>query len=689
MLNSTVFLPKQYLKYLVSILFIMIGVLACGTRSSSFSSSSSDSYNGTLNRDIVRAENIGKKNELNRYAIIIGNSDYIKAPLKNSVNDANSMEAVLKEIGFDVVKYENCNQKKMKKVIDEFGRNLKNYDVGLFFYAGHGVQVGGNNYLIPIDVELEGEDAVDYDCVRADRVLSKMEKAETKINIVILDACRNNPFERSWNRGTEGKGLAFMNAPSGSLIAYATSPGKTASDSNIKGNNGLYTSAILQHIKTPDIKILDMFERVRSTVIDESGKQQIPWEATSLTESFYFIDKSEISTTVTVESDVTGAEVRIDGVFAGNTPVKNYNIKAGNYRIVVIKEGYESFEQYISVEAGLNNKVYARLSKLYGKLSVDVEPSNARVKVSGISSFSNGMSLLPGEYSIEISANEYKSKSLRVYLKGGEDKTLNINLERKNVIPPVVIKEEPKIITEDYPSFTNSIGQKFVYIKPGTFMMGSPPDEKGRYSNEVQHQVTLTKGFYMQTTEVTQGQWKAVMGNNNPSYFKDCGDDCPVEQVSWNDCQDFIKKLNQMEGKDYRLPTEAEWEYAARAGSTTAFSFGDCLSTSQANYDGNYPLENCPNGEYRVKTIAVESFLPNAWGLYDMHGNVYEWCSDWYGSYSSSAVVDPTGASTGSYRVIRGGRCYSLAQYCRSADRSYGSPSARNYGLGARLARTP
>jgi formylglycine-generating enzyme required for sulfatase activity len=167
--------------------------------------------------------------------------------------------------------------------------------------------------------------------------------------------------------------------------------------------------------------------------------------------------------------------------------------------------------------------------------------------------------------------------------------------------------------------------------------------------------VTLTKGFYMQSTEVTQGQWKAVMGNN-PSYFKNCGDDCPVEQVSWNDVQEFIRKLNRREGGNkYRLPTESEWEYVARAGTDIPFAFGRCLSTDQANYDGNYPLSECSKGEYRQRTISVASFKPNSWGLYDMHGNVWEWCQDWYGDYPSGSATDPSGSSGGSYRVLRGG----------------------------------
>ncbi len=237
-------------------------------------------------------------------------------------------------------------------------------------------------------------------------------------------------------------------------------------------------------------------------------------------------------------------------------------------------------------------------------------------------------------------------------------------------------------------TFTNSIGMTFVQIPAGTFMMGSPSSESGRDNDENQHRVTLTQPFYLQTTEVTQGQWKAIMGSN-PSYFDSCGNDCPVEQVSWNDCQEFIRKLNQREGNGtYRLPTEAEWEYACRAGTTTPFNTGNCLSANEANYDGNYPYMGCSRGQYRKKTVSVGSFSPNAWGLYDMHGNVWEWCQDWKGDYPGGSVTDPEGPSSGQYPVIRGGSWSHNAGNCRSADRNISTPDYRSRFNGFRVAWT-
>lgn len=222
-----------------------------------------------------------------RLALVIGNGNYTgTGALKNPVNDARSMKVALEELGFDVLKYEDLTQQSMKRAIDEFGRELTNYDIGFFFYAGHGIQVGGANYLIPVNVHLQNENDVEYDCVRADRIMSKMETANVKTNIIVLDACRNNPFERSWARSTNGNGLAFMNAPQGSLIAYATAPGNTAADGD--GNNGLYTSSLLKHIKTPNANIESVFKKVRQDVIKASNGKQTPWESTSLTGDFYF-----------------------------------------------------------------------------------------------------------------------------------------------------------------------------------------------------------------------------------------------------------------------------------------------------------------------------------------------------------------------------------------------------------------
>ena len=245
----------------------------------------------------------------------------------------------------------------------------------------------------------------------------------------------------------------------------------------------------------------------------------------------------------------------------------------------------------------------------------------------------------------------------------------------------VPIHAQPK---KDPPkNFTNSIGMKFVWIAPGNFMMGSPKEEKERQDDETQHKVTLTKGFYMGVHLVTQEQWKEVMGNN-PSEFK--GEkNLPVEQVSWDDCQAFIKKLREKDKKLYRLPTEAEWEFACRAGTKTPFHFGDTISTDQANYYGRLIYGNGKKGVYREKTTPVGSFPANAWGLHDMHGNVLQWCQDWYGDYQQKDVVDPQGPEKGEGRVLRGGSWHNNPENCRSAYRNWNGPGYRISNFGFRL----
>lgn len=226
---------------------------------------------------------------------------------------------------------------------------------------------------------------------------------------------------------------------------------------------------------------------------------------------------------------------------------------------------------------------------------------------------------------------------------------------------------------------TNGLGMKFIYIPPGEFRMGSPAGKKDADDDEIQHKVTLTQGVYLQATQVTQVQWQKVMGNN-PSYFKTYRKDLPVESVSWDDVQTFIEKLNQSEDDfQYRLPTEAEWEYSARAGSNAEFYFG----AAHEDLKGYAWFYDNSNGT----THPVAKKKPNKWGLYDMYGNVWEWCQDCYEPYEVSDVINPCGLSSGLTRVIRGGSWSSIAEFCRSASRDGFVPSTRNDGLGFRLAR--
>ena len=259
-------------------------------------------------------------------------------------------------------------------------------------------------------------------------------------------------------------------------------------------------------------------------------------------------------------------------------------------------------------------------------------------------------------------------------------------------------------------SWMNALGMEFVWIPAGTFLMGSPMNEEGRHTDERQHEVRISDGFWMGKYEVTQGAWEAVMGTN-PSRFSDCGPRCPVESVSWEDTQEFVRRLNSREferGYVYRLPTEAEWEYAVRAGSDEATPEGAMrilgasnapVLDGQAWYRGNSGVayaggQDCSGWEQRqydaetCGTHPVGQKRANAWGMHDMLGNVWEWTGEWYGAYPSGTVTDPEGPKTGSGRVLRGGGWGSFARGVRSAFRGDGSPGIRSHFIGFRLVRT-
>ena len=275
--------------------------------------------------------------------------------------------------------------------------------------------------------------------------------------------------------------------------------------------------------------------------------------------------------------------------------------------------------------------------------------------------------------------DEQINRALQVVLaKEASDrpKTAKKFIERLKSKPNLSTTLKARSLPEVGDAITNSIGMKLVYISAGEFMMGSPQNEKSRDNDEgPRHKVKISKGFFMGTCEVTQAQYKAVM-DTNPSHFK--GDNLPLENVSWNKAMEFCWKLSNKDFATYRLPTEAEWEYACRAGITTPFNTGNTISTDQANYNGNDIYGNGCKGVYREKTTTVGSFASNAFGLHDMHGNVWEWCSNWrdndYYKSRPNIDADPQGPNKGSSRVIRGGSWSDSPGSCRSANRNGNLP---------------
>ncbi len=361
----------------------------------------------------------------------------------------------------------------------------------------------------------------------------------------------------------------------------------------------------------------------------------------------------------------------------------------GKYKVIATAPNHAPIEKTAIVSAGTDNKVDIAFPPDLGTLYVTTKPSGAVIKIMNYDKeFQQGIELPAGKYQIDAESG-FARASEWVTVSANEKNSVSLSLTQAEV-------------------FTNSLGMNFKWIGPGSFTIGSPTTETGRAMDEYQHKVTISKGFYIQTTEVTQKQWARLMGNN-PSYFTGCGDNCPVENISWLGAQEFIKKLKAKYNMNYDMPTEAEWEYACRAGSKTAIYTGPLsilsLNTgvelepiawyggnSCADYSG---ADDCSDRKgakikcQRCGTQPVGTKKPNAWGLYDMLGNVWEWCSDWYnnfpGGYNTGPVTDPRGPSVGTHRIIRGGGWFSGAAQCRSAFHDRSAPTATSKGVGLRV----
>jgi hypothetical protein len=238
-----------------------------------------------------------------RVALVIGNADYASAPLRNPVNDARAMASTLRGMGFDVLTAENEGRKGMLQKLREFRDRLRPESIGLFYYAGHAIQVKGQNFLIPVGATMRSEAEVDEESVNLATLLDRLEEAKNAINIVILDACRDNPFQRSFRSAS--RGLAPVDAPTGTLIAYATAPGRTASDG--EGANGLYTEEMLRALKVPGLKVEDVLKRVRAGVVQRTRGVQTPWDASSLIGDFYFIPPAPVTVAAASPSAVLPA----------------------------------------------------------------------------------------------------------------------------------------------------------------------------------------------------------------------------------------------------------------------------------------------------------------------------------------------------------------------------------------------
>ncbi len=531
-----------------------------------------------------------------RVALVIGNSTYTPGALRNPVNDATDMAAALKQVGFTVTLLRDADKAQIDSAVDTLTQQLRQgpETVGLFYFAGHGTLVDGHNYLLPVGTTINTRTDVKHRAVAAEWVLERMEETGNALNLLILDACRDNPFARQWRSGQQGLGTMSPGQGKQTLIAFATLPGKVAADLS-GGRNSPYTTHLLQHLGAPGLDVGEVFQRVRVGVKRDTGGQQTPQEWTTMEGKFYLGAAPEVVT-------------------APRLPERDPEEAA-----------WQMVEQ-----------------------STHVEDVKAFVQAYPKGRFATAAAL-----------------KLR-------------QLQRAAAGTQVAVGVPPEPVTSSGKTLRNALGMEFVRIPAGELRMGS--EDKNAYDDEKPvHTVRLTRAFYLGKYEVTQGQWQEVMGSNPSLSTGDANR--PVEQVSWDDVQAFLQRLNAREGgTPYRLPTEAEWEYAARAGSTTAYSFG-----TDAQQLGAYAWHSANAGS---TTHPVGQKQPNAWGLHDMHGNVLEWVQDWYGAYTAAPAVDPQGPAAGAYRVVRGGSWLGSAGGCRSASRGEAPPGLRDGGLGVRLLRT-
>ena len=385
--------------------------------------------------------------------------------------------------------------------------------------------------------------------------------------------------------------------------------------------------------------------------------------------------------TLSVSCPTPAVSLYVDKKSVGSLPW-NGNLKEGMHLLEVRKDGYRSQQKTIQLAQQQKLDVaFDALSAIQGNLSVNFKPFGSDVYVDGVKvgqspRVFNGV--LVGNHNVEIRKSGYAISRQTVTISEGQTASISGSLTSSTSSSSAnTLSSSGSSLSGNALTIPvkNGINIEMVKVEAGSFNMGATPEKENPYDSEKPvHRVTLTNNYYIGKYEVTQALWQVVMGNN-PSRFK--GDDLPVEKVSWDDCQDFISKLNAMTGKRFRLPSEAEWEYAARGGKKSrgyqysgSNTFGDV-----AWYYGN-------SGP---KTHAVGTKQPNELGIYDMTGNVWEWCQDWFGSYSSSPQTNPTGAASGSYRVYRGGSWCNSARDCRTSYRRGNTPDFRYFDLGLRL----
>jgi formylglycine-generating enzyme required for sulfatase activity len=564
-----------------------------------------------------------------RIALVIGNDSYTKSPaLVNARSDARSIAASLQKSGFEVILRTDLNDRGMREAVRQFKARLTGGTEAVFYFSGHGVQVGAGNYLLPIDIAPDSEEQVKDDGLALQKVLDDMAEQKTRFAVAIIDACRDNPFPKVGGRNIgSGKGLAASSPATGQMVLYAAGTGQTALDRlgpTDRTPNGVFTRVLLREMDRPGLPVDRILKNVRQEVVrlaQSVGREQVPALYDQSVGEFYFRGSAS-----------TVAEQRLEVAPVGLTEAQKEEKFWDEAKAVGNRE---AFEAYLSTYP---KGRYVSLAKA----------TIARLNVAGaqVASGSNPAPIRPQP-----------------------------PLQTASIAP------QPGTVFKDCDDCP-----EMVTIPAGNFLMGSKGDpfssDPPNASEQPQHSVSI-RSFALGKFEVTQEQWYAVMGTM-PSKFK--GRTLPVEQVSWEDAQVFVQKLSANTGKKYRLPTEAEWEYAARAGSQTNDYFFDYQTKFARQIQlGLYAW--FANNSSTTKPIGQK--LPNAFGLHDMQGNVWEWTQDCWNENYNSAPNNGSAWTRGdcSNRVMRGGGWRGDPTFWDVAFRSKDTVTHRNVMVGFRVAR--
>ena len=609
-----------------------------------------------------------------RVALVIGNSNYDHVPvLPNPRNDASDIGAALERLGFAVTRLENADRNSLWQGLQEFKRAAAVSKVAAVFYAGHGIEVDQRNFLVPVDARLASDQDVEFETVPLDLVMRALDGA-SELRLVILDACRDNPFaakmQRSGATRSIGRGLARLEPSEQTLVAYAAEAGTVASDGD--GRNSPYTAALLRHIEEPGLELDLMFRHVRDSVLSSTGGSQRPFTYGSLSSQGAYLTGRPTVESTTVEQSTSGDKIqsvsdRVDVNLAFWESIKDSKDPADFYAYL---EGFPN-----GIFAALARNKIERL-----KSATEEQKVPERTQVAAITPASIESSLELGrserrkvQEGLAVAgfdpgaADGLFGQRTRVaigkwQLSRGVDKTGYLDAKSAKVLIALAAEFVPARSPGDVFRDCKSCPQ-MVVVPAGDYMMGSPSSEKGRVNDEgPRHRVTISKPFAVGKYEVTFSQWDACVAeggcSHRPSDNSWRRNERPVINVNWKDAKAYVKWLSGRTGHQYRLLSESEWEYVARAGTTGPFHFGRTISTDQANYNGNYAYGKGRKGVFRKKTVSVGSFPSNGYGLYDVHGNVWEWVEDcWHTSYAG-APKDGRAWTTGgdcTDRVLRGG----------------------------------